>query len=79
MVAAPLFGVAMVAYAIGLWRGRRWALPVAVAYALWATANILLFPLHESLPPALPPWTYALFAVPGLVGAWLAVWLLRRA
>lgn len=78
-VAAPLFGVAMLVYAVGLWQARPWARPVAIAYALWATANVVLFPVYEALPPTLPGWTYGLFAVPGIVGPWLAVWLLRRA
>jgi hypothetical protein len=79
-VVAPLFGVAMLVYAWGLWHARPWALALGVAYAVWATANIALFPVFEAIPPqftTLQYWLY--FGVPGLVGAWLAVALLARA
>jgi hypothetical protein len=78
-VVAPLFGVGMLVYAYGLWQARPWALPVGIAYAVWATANVVLFPLIEGVPAQFAPWMYALFAIPGVVGPWLAVWLLIRA
>jgi hypothetical protein len=78
-VVAPLFGVAMLVYAYGLWHARPWALPLGIAYAIWATLNVVLFPLIEGVPAQFAPWMYALFAVPGVVGPWLAVWLLVRA
>lgn len=74
-VVAPLFGVAMLVFAWGLFRGRPWARPAAVAYAIWATVNVVLFPVFEGVPAAFAPWTYVLFAVPGIVVPWLAVWL----
>lgn len=77
-VVAPLFGLAMLVYAWGLWRARPWALPLGAAYAVWATLNVLLFPLVEGVPPRFAPWMYVVFAVPGIVGPWLAVWLLVR-
>lgn len=78
-VVAPLFGVAMLVYAWGLWQPRPWALPLGVAYAIWATANIVLFPVFEDIPSGFTPLQYwLLFGVPGLAGAWLAVWLLAR-
>jgi hypothetical protein len=75
---APLFGLAMLVYAYGLWQRREWARPLAVAYALWATVNVVLFPLIEGVPARFEPWMYILFAIPGVVGPWLAVWLLGR-
>ena len=77
-VVAPSFGVAMVVYAVGLWQARSWALPVGVAYALWATVNVIAFPLVEGVPARFAPWMYVLFAIPGLAGPWLAVWALQR-
>src|SRR5262249_38797844 len=50
---APLLGVAMLVYAYGLWREAGWALPLGVAYALFATANLLLFPVYTGLPPGI--------------------------
>lgn len=76
-VVAPLFGVAMVAYAIGLWNDRPWVRPVAIAYAIWATVNVVLFPYFESVPVRFSPWMYVFFAAPGIVGPWLAVWTTR--
>jgi hypothetical protein len=77
-VVAPIFGLVMLAYAYGLWGARPWARPLGIAYAVWATLNVLLFPFVEGIPAEFAPWTYALFAVPGIVGPWLAVWLLGR-
>ncbi len=78
-VVAPLFGLAMIAYAVGLWQARPWARPVAIAYAAWATVNVVLFPLLEGVPERFVPWMYVFFAVPGIAGPWLAVWTLRPA
>lgn len=78
-VVAPLFGVAMLVYAWGLWHARPWAWPLGIAYAVWATLNIVLFPVFEPVPAAFTTLQYwLLFGVPGIVGAWLAVWLLSR-
>ena len=77
-VVAPLFGVAMLVYAWGLWKARPWALPVGIAYAIWATVNVVAFPLVEGVPERFSPWMYGLFAVPGVVVPWLAVWASTR-
>jgi len=77
-VVAPLVGLAMLLYAWGLWQGRAWARPLAVVYAIWATANVVLFPIVEGVPAKWAPWMYSIFAIPGIVIPWLAVWLLRR-
>src|SRR5262245_13887780 len=75
-VVAPLVGLVIVAYAWGLWKGRTWALPLGVAFALWSTVNVLLFPLVEGVPSNIAPSLYELFATGGIAGPWLAVWLL---
>jgi hypothetical protein len=77
-VVAPLVGVLMLVYAWGLWHGRSWARPLALAYAVWATINVVLFPVIEGVPPQFTAWMYAVFAVPGIVAPWLAVWLLGQ-
>jgi len=78
-VVAPLFGILMLIYAVGLWQARPWARPVGIAYAVWATLNVLLFPVVEGVPAQFSPAMYLVFAIPGIVGPWLAVWLLPRA
>ena len=80
-VVAPLVGIAILVYAYGLWHARPWARPLAVAYAVWATLNVVLFRIIEGVPGQFEPWMYLVFAVPGIVAPWLGVWLLgqRRA
>ena len=73
-VGAPLLGAAMIVYAVGLWQGRPWARPLAIAYAIWATLNVVLFPIVEGVPAQFAPWMYLVFAVPGIVVPWLAAW-----
>jgi hypothetical protein len=77
-VIAPLVGVVILVYAWGLWHAHAWARPLAIAYAVWATLNVVLFPVFEGVPRQFAPWMYVLFAVPGIAGPWLAVWLLGR-
>ena len=75
---APIIGVAMVALAFGLWTRRRWALPLAVAYAIFASLNIILFPIVSGLHAPVTGGRYVLFAIGGLAITWGAVALLRR-
>ena len=77
-VVAPLFGVLMLLYAYGLWQARPYARPLGIAYAVWATLNVVLFPIREGVPPQFNSWMYAVFALPGIVVPWIAVWLLGR-
>jgi len=77
-VVAPLVGVVIVVYAYGLWHATPWARPLAVAYAVWATLNVVLFRIIEGVPAQFAPWMYVLFAVPGIAVPWLAVWLLAQ-
>jgi hypothetical protein len=75
---APLIGAVMIALAVGLWTRRPWALPLAVGYAVFASLNIVLFPLVSGLQPPVTGVRYLLFAVGGLAITWGAVGLLRR-
>jgi len=77
-VVAPLVGLVILVYAWGLWQARPWARVLGVAFAIWATSNVVLFPLVEGLPARITPAMYGLFAIGGIVGPWLAVWLLGR-
>jgi len=77
-VIGPIFGGLMLIYAVGLWQARSWARPLAIAYAIWATVNVVLFPFVEGIPARFSQPLYLLFAVPGIVVPWLAVWLLGR-
>jgi len=75
---APLLGIAMIAYAWGLWTHAGWAIPLGVAYAVLATANLLLFPVFTPMPERIPMWAYALYVVGGMGLSWGSVWLLWR-
>ena len=76
---APILGVLMLLYGYGLWTQAAWALPLGVAYAVFATANLVLFPSVTGLSPGIPPWAYGVYAVVGIVFVWAAVWLLAQA
>ena len=76
---APLFGLAMLAYGWGLWTRAGWAIPLGIAYATFATANLLLFPVYTSLPDVIAPWMYWIYVVGGIAMCWGSVWLLWRA
>lgn len=43
LIIAPLFGAFFVIYAIGIWRMKRYALPMSQAYAVYAVLNALFF------------------------------------
>ncbi len=47
-ILAPLFGIFLVVYAAGIWRMRRWALPLAYAYAGYVIVNMILFSVFSA-------------------------------
>ena len=42
-ILGPAFGLFLVVYVIGIWRQRRWAVPMAWAYAAYVLINFILF------------------------------------
>ena len=42
-VVGPLFGLYLLVYALGIWRQKRFALPMAYAYAAYVIVNLVLF------------------------------------
>jgi hypothetical protein len=50
-ILGPVFGLILVAYAVGIWRMRRWALPLAWAYAGYVLVNLVLFTVRTPQPP----------------------------
>jgi hypothetical protein len=46
-IVGPLFGLTLLAYAIGIWGMRRWALPLAWAYAGYVLVNLFLFTMRN--------------------------------
>ena len=44
LILAPLVGFYMLAYAYGIWTQQRFALPMGIAYAVFVTINLIMFP-----------------------------------
>jgi hypothetical protein len=77
-IVGPLFGLYLLVYAIGIWRMRRWVLPMGVAYAVYVLVNLVLFTFRDP-----DPWREglafgALYAAVALGVSWGAVWALSR-
>jgi len=47
-ILGPTFGILLVMYAIGIWRMRRWVMPIAYAYAVYVILNIFLYTVRNS-------------------------------
>ena len=46
MIAGPLFGAYLLAYAAGIWRRRKYALPMGLVYAAYVIANLVLWTIR---------------------------------
>jgi hypothetical protein len=51
LILGPLFGIFLAAYAAGIWRMRRYAVPMAWIYAAYVLVNLILFPFRTPPPP----------------------------
>ena len=49
-IVGPAFGLLLATYAYGVWNRRRWVVPIALAYALYVLANLILFTLIGATP-----------------------------
>jgi hypothetical protein len=68
-ILGPAFGVLLVVYAVGIWRMRRWVLPIACAYAAYVILNLSLYSIRNAEAPGQPS---ALFMV-GYIGVAVGV------
>jgi len=50
-ILGPLFGLYLLVYAVGIWRLRRFALPMAYAYAAYVIANLVAFTVRGEPEP----------------------------
>jgi hypothetical protein len=57
-ILGPTFGLFLLVYAIGIWRQKRWAVPMAWAYAAYVPINMMLFTIKTP-----QNWQAPLFAV----------------
>lgn len=77
LIAGPIFALLLWAYAAGIWRMRRWALPLGCVYAAYVIVNLVLYSRASTeAPPALFMLVYILIAVGTSSGA--AYLLYRR-
>jgi len=78
-ILGPAFGVWLLVYAIGIWRMRRWALPVGYAYAAYVITNLVLFTIRTGVVPGGPSTRGAIIYLVIAIGVSAgSVVLLRR-
>jgi hypothetical protein len=79
-VLGPIFGLILLAYAIGIWGMRRWVIPIAYAYAAYVITNLLLFSVRNAGAPNQPPpvFMFAYIAIAIGVSAGSAIVLHQR-
>jgi hypothetical protein len=78
-ILGPLFGIALLAYAVGIWRMRRWALPLGWGYAGYVLVNLILFTVRN--PEASDPQQRVfglVYTAVALGVSWGAALILRR-
>jgi hypothetical protein len=67
-VLGPAFGLILVVYAIGIWRMRRWVLPIAYAYAAYVILNLSLYTIRNAASPGQPPRAFMLGYIVTAIG-----------
>jgi hypothetical protein len=78
-ILGPLLGIILLIYAAGIWRMRRYAIPLGFAYAIYVTINLVLFTMRN---PSVASAGERIFGIVYVVGALALTWgtaiLLRR-
>jgi hypothetical protein len=59
-IAGPLFGLYLLVYAYGIWKKKRFAIPMSHAYALYVVLNLVLFIGNNTRPPGIG---YVIFGI----------------
>jgi len=77
-ILGPLFGLYLLAYAVGIWRMRRWALPMGVLYAAYVVMNLTLFTLRDPNPTAHGVAFNVVYGTVAVVISAGTAWLLAR-
>lgn len=72
-IVGPLFGLFLAVYAFGIWKRKRFAMPMSHAYATYVVLNLILFQVKNVTPPGVGYMifgiVYSLIAVGVSLGA----------
>jgi hypothetical protein len=79
-ILGPAFGLLLMLYAFGIWRMRRWALPIGLVYAAYVIVNLSLYMIRNAGSPGMPPlpFMFGYIVVAVGVSAGSALLLYRR-
>lgn len=78
-ILGPIFGIFLAVYAYGIWTMKRFAMPMAHAYATYVVLNLVLWSLRGPHSGDLPVWGAAIYAAVAIgVSATAAVMLTQR-
>jgi hypothetical protein len=78
-IAGPLFGIYLLVYALGIWRMRRFALPMSHAYATYVVLNLIMFIAKNPKPPGAGPVIFGIvYAVVAIGVSCGAAYLLTK-
>jgi hypothetical protein len=75
-VLGPLMGIFLAAYAFGLWKVKRWVIPISIVYAFFVPLNLALFWFFHTgpeFPPLVGLLVYFAVALTGSVGTALVL------
>lgn len=78
-VLGPALGIFLIAFGLGIWRMRRYALTVAYVYAAYVTVNLILYVVRNPSPPNRTEQVAGIiYTIVALTFTWGTVMLLRR-
>ncbi len=78
-ILGPLFGVFLLVYAAGIWRMRRYALPMAYAYAAYVFLNLVTYFVKHQGDPQQPSPAFTIIYIAGAIGiSWATAFMLHR-
>lgn len=77
-ILGPAFGIFLLVYAVGIWRQKRWAVPMGWAYAAYVPINLVLFTIKTPESWQSPVFGLAYAAIALGVSWGSAIMLTRR-
>jgi hypothetical protein len=67
-IVGPLFGIYLLVYAFGIWRMKRFALPMGHAYATYVVLNLIMFTAKNTRPPGVGPIIFGIVYMTVAIG-----------